>query len=171
MSRTAKGVSVRLDSPLQTHAARVCPVSNLFMLCSIYVVDVSIHTGRKPECKLSPWWLRSWCLKRWWCHHTDRRYHFLDPTGNWSLCQLNLLRSQAEGRAKYSQMSQSRIKTEPSLIPQQFSNRFRYCKKRKHTFDTWTKWATNQPWNNLSVLTSMICTLTSLYKRTITIYK
>lgn len=48
MAITAKGVSVRFDSPLQTHAAYVCPVSNRFILCAIYVVDVSIHTWRKP---------------------------------------------------------------------------------------------------------------------------
>lgn len=33
----------------------------------------------------------------------------------------------------YSQMSSNRIKTEPSLIPQQFSRRFRYCREHKHS--------------------------------------
>lgn len=47
---------------------------------------------------------------------------------------LKLYNSHAEAGdwAGYLQMSRNRIKTEPSLIPQQFSKRFRYCREHKH---------------------------------------
>lgn len=127
---------VSVSTLLYRHQWHVCILSQTYLHCIrfmllmwAFVHDVSLWVWAVTMVTQEIGRLK------WWCHHTDCRYHFLDPKGKETLCQLDLLLLWAQKLkfwVKYSQMSQSRINTEPSLIPQQFSNRFKYCNRVKH---------------------------------------
>lgn len=75
---------------------------------------------------------------KWWCHHTDRRYHFLDPKGKETLCQLDLL---SEILTDVTEQDQHGAFPHSTAVLQQVQI---LQQDQTHTLETWIKWPMNR---------------------------